>query len=75
MCLYHSWCPKEGVAIIRRGAIFRGNMVSYSGIIPFVYKGKEQILKYMRHEVSMIANQRTKSNRTIAVYRMGAVTY
>ena len=27
----------------------------YSSIIPFVYKGKEEILKYMQYEVSMIA--------------------
>ena len=38
--------------------------ISYNGIIPFVYVGKEEILKYMWHEVSMtvhtgrIANQR-----------------
>ena len=37
---------------------------SYSGIIPFVYEGKEEIHKYMQYEVSMtvcmgrIANQR-----------------
>ena len=36
----------------------------YSGIIPFVYEGKEEIHKYMQYEVSMIvcmgkiANQR-----------------
>ena len=36
----------------------------YSGIIPFLYEGKEEIHKYMQHEVSMtvcmgrIANQR-----------------
>ena len=38
--------------------------ISYSAIIPFVYVGKEEILKYMSYEVSMtvflgrIANQR-----------------
>ena len=36
----------------------------YSGIIPFMYKGKEEIHKYIQYEVSMtvcmgrIANQR-----------------
>ena len=36
----------------------------YSGIIPFVYEGKEEIRKYVQYEVSMtvcmgrIANQR-----------------
>ena len=36
----------------------------YSGIIPFVYEGKEEIHKYVQHKVSMtvcmgrIANQR-----------------
>ena len=38
--------------------------ISYSGIISFVYVGKEETLKYIRYEVSMtaymdrIANQR-----------------
>ena len=38
--------------------------ISYSGIISFVYVGKEEILKYMQYEVSVtayvgrIANQR-----------------
>ena len=34
--------------------------ISYSGIIPFVYVGKEEILKYMCYEVHMnrIANQK-----------------
>ena len=38
--------------------------IGYSGIIPFVYEGKEVIHKYMQYEVSMtvcmarIANQR-----------------
>ena len=38
--------------------------ISYSGIIPFVYGGKEETLKYMRYKVSKtafmarIANQR-----------------
>ena len=29
--------------------------ISYSGIIPFVYEGKEEILKHMRYEVSVTA--------------------
>ena len=30
--------------------------ISHSGIIPFVYVAKEEILKYMLYEVSMIAH-------------------
>ena len=47
-----------------RKILINFDKICYSGITPFVYKGKEDIHKYMQYEVSMtvcmgtIANQR-----------------
>ena len=37
--------------------------ISYSGIIPYVYTGKEEILKYMPYKISMTAYMGRMANQ------------
>ena len=67
-CICQStWCLRE-VSIWTKNNAHKVQKISYSGIMPFMYAGKEEILKNMWYEVSMtvymgrIANQRKTPN-------------
>ena len=45
-----------------REYVHKFQKVCYSGIIPFVYEGKEEIQKHMQHQVSKTVKSKSKKS-------------